>query len=131
VGPTAQATPFTRTVGTGVGPDTFSARWTGTFGLSGGTHWGTGGPGTGVGADLFSTRWTARPTLAAGTYVFTARRCGVRVRVDGTILIDQWRDQSATTYTASRALSAGQHEVRMEYYENGGSAVASLSWAPA
>jgi glucose/arabinose dehydrogenase len=95
-------------------------------------NWGTGSPGTGVGVDNFSVRWTGRPTFAAGTFRFTARADdGVRVWIDGVLLIDAWRDQAPTTYSATRTLTAGNHEVRMEYYENGGGAVAALSWAPA
>ncbi len=47
---------------------------------------------------------------------------GMRVWVDGALLIDQWRDQSPTTFTASRPMSAGTHEVRVEWFETGGSA---------
>ena len=94
-------------------------------------NWGTGGPGTAVAANNFSARWTARPTFAAGTYRFTARADdGVRVWVDGVQIINAWRDQSPTTYTATQTLTAGGHEIRVEYYENAGGAVAQLSWAP-
>ena len=49
------------------------------------------------------------------------------MRVDGELIIGAWRDQAATTYTATRDLS-GEHTVTMEYYENGGQAVAQLDW---
>jgi hypothetical protein len=45
-------------------------------------------------------------------------------------LIDQWKDQSATTYTASRTVTAGNHELKVEYYENAGDAVAKMAIAP-
>jgi hypothetical protein len=54
----------------------------------------------------------------------------MRVYLDGALVIDQWKDQSASTYTASRAVPAGNHEVKVEYYENGGDAVAKLTIAP-
>ncbi|TFV86862.1 PA14 domain-containing protein [Blastococcus sp. CT_GayMR16] len=92
-------------------------------------QWGAGGP-PGLGADNFSARWTGAfdfPT--AGTYTFTAvSDDGIRVWVDDVLLIDQWRAQAATTFTASRALTAGSHTVRVQYYEAAGSAVARLSW---
>ena len=92
-------------------------------------QWGSGGP-AGVGADNFSARWTGQfgfPT--ATTYTFTAvSDDGIRVWVDGVLLIDQWRAQAAATFTASRALTAGSHEVRVEYYEATGQAVARLGW---
>jgi glucose/arabinose dehydrogenase len=93
--------------------------------------WGVGGPaGTGVGPDNFSVRWQGIRTFTAGTYTFTATADdGVRVWVDGVLLIDQWKDQAATTYTATRTLTAGAHQIRMEYYEHGGYAVAKLGVA--
>jgi hypothetical protein len=52
------------------------------------------------------------------------------VYLDGALVIDQWKDQSATTYTASRQVTAGNHEVKVEYYEHGGDAVARLAISP-
>ncbi|HEY2958684.1 MAG TPA: PA14 domain-containing protein [Actinomycetota bacterium] len=88
--------------------------------------WGLSGPaGVGVGSDNFSARWVRTQAFAAGSYTFTATADdGIRVYLDGALVIDQWKDQSATTYTASRPVTAGDHEVKVEYYENGGDAVA-------
>jgi hypothetical protein len=93
-------------------------------------NWGSGGPGNGVATDNFSVRWSGRFNFAAGTYAFTATADdGIRVFVDGVQIINAWVDQGATTYQASRTLSAGQHDVRVEYYERGGQAVAKVKWA--
>ncbi|HEX2034759.1 MAG TPA: PQQ-dependent sugar dehydrogenase, partial [Chloroflexota bacterium] len=93
--------------------------------------WGGGGPGFGVGPDNFSVRWTGRHQLDAGNYTFTARADdGIRLWLDGALLIDAWYDQPVTTYTASRTVTGGEHEVKVEYYENGGGAIAQVSWAP-
>jgi hypothetical protein len=75
-------------------------------------------------------RWTGNPSFAqAGRYRFhTNTDDGVRLWVDGWLLIDQWHNQGATEYTAEINLSAGQHQVRMEYYENVGWAGAQLWW---
>jgi single-stranded DNA-binding protein len=92
--------------------------------------WGSGSPsGSGVGPDNFSVRWAGTHSFATtGTYTFTATADdGVQVYLDGTLVIDQWKDQSATTYTASRTVTAGNHELKVEYYENGGDAVARFS----
>ena len=95
-------------------------------------QWGNGGP-PGVGPDNFSARWTGTfdfPT--ASTYTFTATSDdGIRVWVDGALLLDEWRGQAPTTFTASRALTAGAHQVRVEWYDGILSAVAQLSWAAA
>ena len=91
-------------------------------------NWGAGGP-AGLPADNFSVRWTGHFTFAAGTTTFTARADdGIRVFVDGVLIIDGWRDQPATTYTARPTLTAGEHEMRVEYYEKTGGAVAQVSW---
>jgi len=91
-------------------------------------NWGGGGP-AGLPTDNFSVRWTGRFMFAAGDTTFSATADdGVRLYVDGTLVIDAWVDQAATTYTATRTLTAGEHEVKVEYYERGGLAVAQASW---
>ena len=61
--------------------------------------------------------------------MFTARADdGIRVWVDGASVINAWRDQAPTTYQATVPLTAGTHEVRVEYYERGGGAVAEVRW---
>src|SRR5205823_5210393 len=93
--------------------------------------YGAGGP-AGLPVDNFSVRWTGRFTFAAGTFTFTARADdGVRVFVDGVLVIDQWHDGSATTYTATRPLTAGDHEVKVEYYERFGAAIIQAGWTAA
>ncbi len=92
--------------------------------------WGSGGPGAGVGVDNFSARWTATSSFAAGTYNFSVTADdGVRLYIDDALAIDAWKDQAAATYVAQRALTAGNHVVKVEYYENGGDAVAKASWS--
>jgi len=91
--------------------------------------WGYGSPGTGVNADQFSVRWTSSIYFGAGNYTFSVTTDdGARLWVDEQLIIDQWRDQSSTTFAATRYLSAGYHSLRLEYYENAGSAVCRLSW---
>ena len=95
-------------------------------------NWGTGSPGPGVNADGFSARWTRYLDLAAGTYRFTTvSDDGLRLWVDGVLVIDEWNDHSAKTVSADKALAAGHHLVTVEFYENTGDAVAKLSWVPA
>ncbi len=84
-------------------------------------NWGNGSPMQGISADHFSVRWTRRLDFEARTYRFYVRvDDGARLWVDGQLLIDQWRDSSVQTYTAERAMTAGQHDIRLEMYENTG-----------
>ena len=70
--------------------------------------------------------------MPPGTYRFTATSDdGIRVWLDGALIIDEWYDHSAKTVNVDRNLSAGHHLVTVEYYENTGGAVAKASLAPA
>ena len=95
--------------------------------------WGGGSPpGTGVGPDHFSVRWLATRTFTSGTYTFTATTDdGVRVWLDGRLIIDHWTDHGATTYTVDRLVAAGSHQVQVQYYDDLGGASASFDVAPA
>jgi peptidoglycan/xylan/chitin deacetylase (PgdA/CDA1 family) len=91
--------------------------------------WGAGGPDAGVGTDNFSVRWSGMHTFETGDYLFTATSDdGIRVWVDGQLIIDGWGDHPPTTYRATPTMTAGDHQVRVEYYENSGGATAQLSW---
>jgi len=94
--------------------------------------WGAGGPDPTVGADTFSVRWSGQvqPQFTE-TYTFTTLTDdGVRLWVNNVLLVDKWVDQGPTEWSGSIALTAGQRvDLKMEYYENGGGAVAKLSWS--
>ena len=96
-------------------------------------NFGGGGPGSGcgLGEDYFSARWTRTINFKPGIYRFSVTGDdGVRLYVDGQLKIDKWFPHGATTYTADVTFnSAGPHEVKLEYFENDGGAVALLSWA--
>ena len=94
-----------------------------------GFDWGLGSPDSRVCADHFSVRWTRSLWLGPGTWRFTVTvDDGVRLWVDDTLVIDQWKEQPATTYTADVSLGAGYHNIRMEYLELAGVALARLNW---
>ena len=95
-------------------------------------NWGGGTPGDGIPADDFSARWTKSLALdEGGTYKFTVTSDdGFRLYLDGQPVLDKWVPQGATTYTATRELSEGSHEVVLEYFEASGDAVARFSYEP-
>ena len=84
--------------------------------------WGAGGPGRGVPTDGFSARWTGQFAFAGGRHDLHRHRRRRRptLYLDGQLVIDSWIDQAATTYTATRTLTAGTHQVKVEYYEKRG-----------
>ena len=93
--------------------------------------WERSGP-EGVGNNLFSFRWTGEikaPT--SGFYTFYARTDdGVRLTVNGQLLIDFFKDRPARESVGTINLEAGKkYTIRMEYYENYGRAVAELRWS--
>ena len=95
--------------------------------------WGLGRPGGCTGNDDFGVRFTRVVDIpVAGDYTFvTTTDDGVRLWVDGTLLIDRWQDQPPTTHRGTGFLAAGPHELGMDYYENGGGARAELRWEQA
>ena len=96
-------------------------------------NWGDpGGPDPAVGEDDFSARWTGEVEVAfTETYTFYPRtNDGVRLWVDGQLLVENWIDQAATENKATIDLVAGNaYSIIMEYYENGSDAVAELRWS--
>ena len=91
--------------------------------------WGEGSPGAGIAANRFAARWTRTLSFAPGDYEFAVTADdGVRLYVDGALVIDKWIDQAPTTYRTTLPLDGGPHNIVMEYYENGGGAVARLDY---
>jgi hypothetical protein len=92
--------------------------------------WGAGGPGGGVPTDNFSARWTKPLDVAeAGNYKFTVTADdGFRLFVDGENVLDRWTTAGHTSYTVTRHLEPGAHEIVLEYFEAGADAVAKLAY---
>lgn len=96
--------------------------------------WGTGPPGAAINPDTFSVRWTGEiePLYSQQYTFYTTSDDGVRLWVNDQLIIDQWIDQAATVNSGQITLQAGQrYDIRMEYYENAGDAVARLEWSSA
>ena len=95
-------------------------------------NWNNTGPAPAIGQTIFTTRWTGsvQPQFNE-TYTFYATADdGVRLWINGQLLVDGWVDQAATTYQGSITLKAQQlYNIRMDYYQNGGGAVATLAWS--
>jgi len=95
-------------------------------------NWGIGSPDAKIGVDTFSARWTGQiQAQYTENYTFSVTGDdGVRLWVGGKLIIDKWIDQAASEWSGSIAMSAGQKaDIKLEYYENGGSALVSLAWS--
>ncbi len=92
-------------------------------------EWKLAAPAPGVTPDNFSARFSQNAQFTSGLYRFTlVADDGIRLFVDGVKIIDGWKDQSATTYTADINLTSGTHSVVVEYYEGGWDATAKAMW---
>lgn len=93
--------------------------------------WGGAPIGT-VPPDNFSVRWDGQLDIQApGAYTFrTVADDGVRLRVDGQLILDDWNVHPATEKTsAAVSLMAGRHGVALDFFDASGGAVVRLQWA--
>lgn len=86
--------------------------------------WNASSPDPSVPLDNFSCRFTKSNYYSKGTYNFRATADdGVRVYIDGELVLNQWKDQPSTTFNFQKTLTAGVHEIKIEYFESFGGAV--------
>ena len=81
--------------------------------------------------DHFTVVWTGWVNLStSGNWTFyTWTDDGARLWVDGVQLVDKWQDQGPTEWSGTINRNADWYSIRFEYYENGGGAVARLSYS--
>ncbi|MBK8050737.1 MAG: hypothetical protein IPK16_28685 [Anaerolineales bacterium] len=92
-------------------------------------EWYGNAPDPALPTDGFSVRWTRTVNFSAGTYVFSMHHDdGVRFYVDGTLVFENWCNDCRLTDKVQLAISSGDHALKLEMFENGGWAAASLSW---
>ena len=93
--------------------------------------WGAGSPAPGLPEDWFSVRWTGKlvPTVTGDYLLGAATDDGVRLWLDGKLLIDSWMDRGTTLDRVTLKLEGGRtYDLKMEYYENVGWSHAGLVW---
>lgn len=95
--------------------------------------YGTGSPDPLIGPDTFSVRWLGRvkPQYSESYTFYAVTDDGFKLWVNDQLLIDSWIDQAPTERISTPiALLAGvDYSIKIEYYENGGGAVARLLWS--
>ena len=95
--------------------------------------WDESEPVPGVGED-FAVRWTGVVTPAhSETYTFVTRTDdGVRLWIDGQLVVDDWRMHAAAERTGQVALEAGEaHAIKLEYFDGMRHGLAKLYWQSA
>ncbi|MDE0670487.1 MAG: LysM peptidoglycan-binding domain-containing protein [Caldilineaceae bacterium SB0662_bin_9] len=93
--------------------------------------WGTGSPDPQVHKDNFSARMEGNFHFTEGTHRFSVTADdGLRLYVDGELVLDEWGDSPELTVYKDIELTPGSHHVLLEYYERGGVAVMWLRWQP-
>ena len=88
-------------------------------------NWILNSPEAGLPADNFSVRWTRQlDFIESGDYRFFADADdGVRVYIDGWLVIDAWHTDRPIIHSGNFAsIEKGLHTVVVEYFESGGQA---------
>jgi hypothetical protein len=88
-------------------------------------------PFEGFPPDGWGVRWSGWVRVdRLGDHVFTATSAGgVRVTIDGGVVIDAWDPHDIRDDQGTAALTAGWHEITVEYQNPTGVAYAKLAWA--
>ncbi len=96
--------------------------------------WAAASPAGAISADTFTARWAGQvQALGNDTYTFhTVSDDGVRLWVNGAVLIDNWTPHGPTTNSATITLAGtGKYDLALEYFENTGGATIALWWSTA
>lgn len=128
----------------------YGTNWTGTFyndpnfggtgvpitGINGlNFNWGTGSPNIngatvpGIGTDNFSARFTSTQNLTPGQYNFVVSSDdGVRVYVNGGVILDKFIGRALTTDTVSVTIATTPVNITVEYFEGIDQAILQVQW---
>jgi alpha-D-xyloside xylohydrolase len=94
-------------------------------------NWGNSYPLKGMTSDYFSIRWRGKILAPeTGKYKFiTSADDGIRLWVDGKLIIDDWKTHATESHTGLISLNQGKkYDIKMEYFENMGGANVKLGW---
>ncbi len=92
-------------------------------------NWGEGAADSSLGVDHFSARWTRTLNFDAGIYRFNIEvDDGFRLYIDNVLILDEWAEGPARTYTVDVPLSTGRHTIQVDYFERTGVALMRFWW---
>jgi len=90
--------------------------------------WEDGSPMNGVDSDSYSISWNGYLKIERdGDFRFyTNSDDGVRLWIDGDLIIDDWRNHGVTENQAIKTLVKGYHRIKLDYFENSLNSVVKL-----
>lgn len=94
--------------------------------------WGTQGPDPRIGGDTFSVRWRGWLVPSySGPCTFTILMDdGVRLWLDGKLVLDEWHLNEKIEFSTTVTLEAGRaYQIRLDYYQEPVDAVIRWFWA--
>jgi hypothetical protein len=93
--------------------------------------WGTSSPHEVIGKDSWSARWQGQVVAARSElYTFAITSDGAaRLWVDGKLIVDDGIEHAKRERSGQIALTAGRHDIKLEYVMLTGSAVMQLRWS--
>jgi hypothetical protein len=92
-------------------------------------YWGMGSPDPRLPGDEFSARWHRAVWFESGLYRFTVEvDDGVRLFVDGYLLLESWRRGERRILSIDYPMQAGEHLIQLDYFEHTGNALITLDW---
>lgn len=93
-------------------------------------NWGSGAPAPGIPPNNYSARWSRRSFFEEGNYTFNANvEGGVRLWLDGRMLIDSWPSGPLRLEQAdSGPIARGDHDLRVDYRKLTGNGQIAVSW---
>ncbi len=92
-------------------------------------RWGMASPDTRLNTDKFSAHWTQTINFRGGLYRFQVTADdGVRLWVDGTPVLDEWRVQNEAVYEKDVVLTPGSHLVALDYFDDSGAATIQFTF---
>lgn len=95
-------------------------------------NWNGASPVPGIGGSNWSGRWTGQVQVhCSGPYTFyTNSDDGVRLWVNGQLLIDDWTYHGPTWDQGTVVLTGGQkYDVKIEYFQGGGGSLLQFAWS--
>ncbi len=92
--------------------------------------WGFSAPGPSLPVNGFSARYRGAFFFSTATWQFEAQADdGLRLWIDGRLVIDAWQGSAGAAQRVLVALAEGMHRVELAYHEDSGAARVALNWS--